>query len=121
MKAALLLVALHLEPSGRFQGNPCTPTETWTFAPEITEELRPTLDSKAPPVETFSDALALRSRSYTAGARTLAEYFISRSLFQASLPHVARMGFSVTLKRPPTAETQPAQLAAMACLSWATV
>jgi tetratricopeptide (TPR) repeat protein len=109
------------EPTGRFRGQPCTSTESWSFTAEVTDDFRSTflgsLSGKFTPVDSFADALALRSKSYTDATRALAEYWISRSIYSAGLPHVARMGFTVILKRPPRSDTQPAQLAALACLN----
>ncbi|OFZ54891.1 MAG: hypothetical protein A2428_11745 [Bdellovibrionales bacterium RIFOXYC1_FULL_54_43] len=68
------------------------------------------------PVQGFSEALGLRQISKKAEGQIFGEYWISRSLFEAKLIHVAHGGFSSIASRPFNPEFGGVQLAALGCL-----
>lgn len=81
--------------------NACGSQEKWYFNGKLSARFAPFVDSfeqflsgKLKPVRGFSEALALRKFARTSEERAFAEYWISRSLYAAGLPHIAFHGFS---------------------------
>jgi hypothetical protein len=120
---ALALTAAAAIPShagDTFLGTPCDNRESWTLGEDFTAEARFALaaltEKRGEAVMAFAEALSVRSRAYASGPRATTEYFISRALYDAKLPHVARAGFRVLLNRPADPETEEVQWAALSCL-----
>lgn len=98
----------------------CTSRETWTlpsgFPKAFKEEFEKGYQGKASPVSSFSNAIGLRRMSLVSQTRALSEYWISRSLWDAKLPHVAFNGFEMILSRRVHPDTFYPQLAALNCI-----
>ncbi|MCM2324269.1 MAG: hypothetical protein NDJ90_13510 [Oligoflexia bacterium] len=110
-------------PSDTFARSACQPGESWTLGPalatkneELAREFQSFLASPKSPVLAFSQALAMRRYSQGDAAKALSEFWISRSLFEAGMAHIAHSGFAVLAAREPSAETAGVQLAALECL-----
>ena len=99
----------------------CRSGETWNFSAgmpqEFVADFHQFLDKKSPVVRGFSEALALRRLSESPEQKYFAEYWVSRALYGAKMPHIAKEGFSVMAARPVTDETIGVQLAALECLA----
>jgi hypothetical protein len=99
----------------------CTDGERWRYGATIysegRDEMGRLLAKQASPVWGFVQALGLRRQAPNVEARYFAEYFISRSLLDASLTHIAWNGFASIAARPVSEETLGVQLAALACLT----
>jgi tetratricopeptide (TPR) repeat protein len=99
----------------------CTSSERWKYGPmvysEWRDEMNATLSGRNLPVRGFAQALALRRLNYSSESKTLAEYWISRSLFAGKLAHIAQAGFAHIAARPIDPEISGIQFAALECLS----
>jgi hypothetical protein len=124
-----LLVAASLNPAraraaappvGSYGADACTSSESWTFTGAVFESKRDefvnSLKGRMAPVRGFSEALALRRFAANAETKWLGEYWISRSLFDAKLGHIAFSGFSSIAARPVEPATAGIQLSAVDCL-----
>lgn len=103
--------------------NPCEENEHWLADAKQTairedywKEFQNFLSGKLAPVRGFSDALALRKISKNDASRAFGEYWISRSLYESKIIHMAQAGMNALASRTPTPETFPFQLAAVSCL-----
>jgi hypothetical protein len=109
------------KPSVSSADNACTPAEKWRYGttvyPEWREIFNSSLARAQAPVWGFSQALGLRRVAQNDENRVLAEYFISRSLSESRLAHVAFNGFNIIASRTPTPETFGVQMAAVDCLN----
>ena len=99
----------------------CEGSEKWNFSAKVPKEWRKefldTLSGKHSPARGFSEALALRKLQPFPESATLAEYWISRSLLNANLLHIAHSGFTTIASRPLELDTIGIQVAAMDCLA----
>lgn len=111
----------HSEPPTSAAHHACTDHESWTWGdailPEWRSEMNLFLNGKSSPVRALSEALALRRQANEAESKLLAEYWISRSLLQAKLHHIAWAGFSRIAAYAPNAPTASIQAAALECLN----
>ncbi|MCM2278521.1 MAG: hypothetical protein NDJ89_10645 [Oligoflexia bacterium] len=117
------LAANDVGPGESHARHACQPNESWTLGSgfvskqeELARDFRSFISSPKSPVLGFAQALAMRRYSQGDAARALSEYWISRSLFQAGMLHVAHSGFAILASRPPSQETAGIQLAALECL-----
>ncbi len=105
-----------------FANFPCHKAESWNYSDSLKESIsKETLEDfegflshKITPVQAMADALALRKSAKTPEAKTLAEYWMARSLLESNLIHVAHQGFSALVAH---GQAPGVQLAALACLS----
>ncbi len=99
----------------------CSNQENWIYnegiSQEWREEIKKFLNKKITPAHAFSDALMLRQISKSSEVRWLGEYWISRSLFQAGLLHIAHQGFNSIVAYPVTQHGLGIQIAALECLN----
>ena len=109
------------EPQFSVSKGACTSSESWNFSDGIREsfknDLESTLSHSIRPVRGFSEGLALRRFANTTEGKLLGEYWISRSIYDSKLPHIALNGFASIAARPVTDETVGVQLAAIACIN----
>jgi hypothetical protein len=98
----------------------CTKSESWVFGPAIPvdrqESYESLVDRDMKPAQGFAEGLALRSSATEAETRTFGEFWVSRSLLEAKLFHIAFDGFTVIAAREPEESTAGVQLAALECL-----
>jgi len=98
----------------------CTASETWSFSQAIPQQWARALSNGAlnreRPVMIFAQALALRRVAASPEEKLLAEYWISRSLLEAKLVHIAWGGMSAIVQSPPMATTRGVREAALQCL-----
>jgi tetratricopeptide (TPR) repeat protein len=99
----------------------CGDGESWTFgeavAPEWRGTVRQTLTRRIDSARSFSEALALRRSARTPEARAFAEYWVSRSLIQGRLPHVAFSGFAQVAAQAAAPGTLGVRAAALECVN----
>ncbi|MGE0615730.1 MAG: hypothetical protein AB7P04_08810 [Bacteriovoracia bacterium] len=110
------------DPQVSYALRACTDSESWNFSGKIDEkwqsEFKAFLSKRISPVRAFSEGLALRRIAEDAEARTFGEYWVSRALLHAELPHLAYAGFSAIIDRPLTEENIGPTAAAIDCLMW---
>lgn len=97
----------------------CSENESWTMTPEIREDFAKEFSgflSGKGQVRGFANGMALRRIAQTREAKAFAEYWVSRSLQQAGLVHIAHNGFASIASREPLPETIGIQSAALECL-----
>lgn len=98
----------------------CTDSERWDLSKKVPETSRDYFESfihkKLTPVRSFAEAIALRRMSQDTEVRYFAEYWISRSLYESKLVHVASDGLTAIASRPLSDETAGVQIAALDCL-----
>lgn len=98
----------------------CQAGEGWVFSEAISKEMardfEAFLSKKIQTVRGFSDGISLRRLPRSEEARLFSEYWISRSLLQGKLFHIAHNGLSSIAARPIVLETLGIQLAALDCL-----
>jgi len=102
----------------------CTANERWLFdnsaiKPDTVQVFENFLGKRLQPVQGFAEAMALRKTAGSAESNEMkffAEYWISRSLLEGKLVHIAYNGFVSIVSRPLTPETAGVQLAALECL-----
>jgi tetratricopeptide (TPR) repeat protein len=98
----------------------CTSSESWSFSGAVFESKRGDFVSgvhgSIAPVRGFSEALAMRRFAANTETRTLGEYWISRSLYDAKLMHIAYGGFVSIASRPVKPDTAGIQISAVECL-----
>ncbi len=108
-------------PVFSFAKNACSRSEAWRFGSQLPRDWRQEfellLKSKQSSVQAFSEALALRRLGIEGETTYFSEYWISRALIYASMPHMAHRAFSAMLSKPITPETAGIQLAALQCLT----
>ncbi len=101
--------------------NACTRFEKWKIGAHLSLEWKNRFEENisgfSNSAHGFSDALALRKKSRTIQNKGLAEYWISRSLFQAGLIHSAFHGFRTLASYPPEPDIIEIQMAALECLN----
>jgi hypothetical protein len=127
--SALLLIASGFIPRGSSGADfknthgmqACTSSEKWKFSTDVPENIQADFKSflgkKTKSVHAFSEALATRRFAKTDEAKLFSEYWISRSLFDGELPHIAFEGFRSLASRPVTAENVGILTAALDCLT----
>ena len=101
--------------------NYCTSRESWKLNPTIRGDFRKDFDifmaHKMKPVRGFASGLALRRFGQTVESKYLGEYWISRSLYEAKLMHIALNGFASIASQPITENSIEAQFAALGCIN----
>ncbi|MEK6705955.1 MAG: hypothetical protein AABZ06_09215 [Bdellovibrionota bacterium] len=101
--------------------NPCSPREQWTLPNSLpansAEIFLSSLRGSIKSVRSFAEALTIRRKaSSPQSLKLFAEYWISRSLYEAGLIHAAHAGFSATLAKKAKSTTSGIRLAALGCL-----
>ncbi len=138
--AAVLLAAMALGPSAyaaasrtpvalSAASSPCTATETWNFSASIPDAFQDEyrlMMHTGTVARGFAEAMALRRLAQSNEAKRFAEYWASRALLKAALPHVAHSGFVAIVSAPRATDVAGVQLAALQCLNeiegkWASV
>ncbi len=98
----------------------CQPGERWAYGPavpqDVAEAFEESLGQDLSAVQGFSEGLATRRFAKSAELRTLGEYWISRSLYDVKLLHIAMNGFNAIVARAPTRETAGIQTSALNCM-----
>ncbi len=111
-----------LQQPGSAAWDACGPGERWTFSDDVRarwrEEIERSIGKSYSNVRGFSGALALRRQSTTQPElKTLAEYWMARSMLDAKMTHIAHRGFHAILQIPPRKRIRGIQFAALECLS----
>ena len=109
--------------------NPCTKQEHWSildlanssreekaFGISWLKEINSLFSGHASPLRSFSNALALKRVSSNPNESIFSEYWISRSLQEAGLFHMAHYGLGLIVNQGVSPSTLSVQLAALACL-----
>ncbi|HUP57465.1 MAG TPA: hypothetical protein VM598_08440, partial [Bdellovibrionota bacterium] len=123
MKALLVAILLTSQPALAAVGvaGACTESESWSLGSKVPEAMKVGFDrmltGDLEPAEGFAYAVNHQKTATTAEARVFAEYWQSRSLLVAKLPHLAFEGFARLAGGRPTTETAPVQVAALDCLN----
>jgi hypothetical protein len=98
----------------------CTKGEWWGFSTRIEpawrEGFQEFLGGKMSPVRGFSEGMALRTNAKNDESKLFGEYWASRALFDADLPHIAHVGFSSIASRDVSGVGKIVQIAALQCL-----
>ena len=113
--------ASDLSIKGASASNPCSSSEKWdtgsSISQEWKEEFQKSIEGKISPAKSFSEAMALRKMSPSNEAKLFSEYWISRSLLNAKMIHVAQAGFAAVASNPLTQKTVGIETAAIGCLN----
>lgn len=117
----LTLSSSHAADEGILAGKyACTYKEDWTFPKDFyadfKEEFQKFIRKGRSPVSGFVSAAALRREATSESELVFSEYWISRALYEAGLPHVAYKGFVSVLGHEPNPDILGPQLAASECL-----
>lgn len=108
-------------PYATFKGA-CSSAETWSwgtsgaFREDFAQELQQTISGTLAPVRGFAEAIGLRRMAQSPESMALSEYWVSRSLYQSNLVHIAALGFAAVASKEMTPETAAAQTASLECL-----
>lgn len=122
----LAAAAIHCAPARAAAGYPrasraCTPSESWTFAPEIGSNAREafgkTIHGGLAPIQGFAEGLALSRGPGTARSKLFGEYWKNRALLQGRLVSAALDGFGAIAASSPSLDTVGIQIAAIGCLN----
>lgn len=98
----------------------CTGSESWNFSAQIPAEsatyYKRFLSKSLSVVGSFAEGLALRRLANSEESRLFSEYWISRSLLQAGMVHVAYEGFKAIASQPVSESNVGVHSAALTCL-----
>ena len=99
----------------------CTNQERWDLTRSLPSESKTYFESflnkKLSSVRALSEALGLRQNTNSPEVKALAEYWISRSLYEQKIIHTAFEGFNLLAASPLTKETVGVQIAALECIT----
>lgn len=98
----------------------CQSSENWGFSAEIPAEFQKIyklyLTQQISPMQGFSEAIALRKKATSNEAKMFADYWISRSIFDTGLFHIAYNGLGSIVSQTSSPATAGIQFAALNCL-----
>jgi tetratricopeptide (TPR) repeat protein len=118
--AKLVPVPFKMDAEHLLARQACTSQERWDLTKSIPTEAKTHfetfLNKKLPAVRAFAEAMGLRQNSVNPEVRALAEYWISRSLYEQKIIHTAFEGFNQLAASPITNESAGAQIAALECI-----
>ncbi|OFZ23335.1 MAG: hypothetical protein A2X94_03810 [Bdellovibrionales bacterium GWB1_55_8] len=101
---------------------PCEAGEQWIFTSEIPKEARDEfaafIAGTGSVARSLSESISFRRDTLAGTGRSFADYWLSRTLLAAGLPHSAHAGFSaIALRKREPAEPPVLQFAALRCMA----